>query len=120
MSVILPEVSVYHLARLTGRFVCSKKVVEDFLDVHFSCVMVEGRVRVVDSNMNGFSSFSANLFAVVVYYLELGYVGSEVVYWKCGVCSLHWRHDYCVLLLYFPNVLDNRPRLRHDSKQVKG
>ena len=29
--------------------------------------------------MNGFSSFSGNLFAVFVYYLEVGDVGSGVV-----------------------------------------
>ena len=29
--------------------------------------------------MNGFSSFSGNLFAVLVYYLEVGDVGSVVV-----------------------------------------
>ena len=49
------------------------KVVEDFWDVNFSCVMVEGGV--VDSNMNGFSSFSGNLFAILVYYLEVADVG---------------------------------------------
>ena len=49
-------------------------MVEDFLDVHFFCVTVEGRV--VDSNMNGFSNFSGNLFAVLVYYLEVGDVVS--------------------------------------------
>ena len=40
---------------LIGRSICSKKVVEDFQDVHFSCVAVEGRV--VGSNMNDFFSF---------------------------------------------------------------
>ena len=39
--------------------------------------MVEGRV--VDSNMDNFSSFSGNLFAVYVYYLEVGDVGLGVV-----------------------------------------
>ena len=63
----------YHLARLTGRSVCSKKVVEDFWDVYLSCVMVEHRV--VDSNMDGFSNFSGNLFPVLVYYFEVGSVG---------------------------------------------
>ena len=40
----------------------------------FSYVVVEGRV--VDSNMNGFSS---KLFADLVYYLEVGYVHSGMV-----------------------------------------
>ena len=66
---------VYHLVRLIGRSVCSKKLVEDFWDVHFACVTVENRVA--DSNMNGFSSFSGTLFAVFVYYVEVG-----------GVCSV--------------------------------
>ena len=39
--------------------------------------MVEGRV--VDSNMDGLSSFSGNLFAVLDYYLELGHAGLGVV-----------------------------------------
>ena len=63
------------MVRLIGRSVCSKKVVEDFWDVHFSCATVE--VRVVDCNMNGISSFPGNLFAV--YYLEVGDVGLQVV-----------------------------------------
>ena len=61
------------MVRLIGRSICSKKVVEDFWDVHISYVMVEGRV--VNSNMNGFSSFSGNLFSILVYYLEVGNVG---------------------------------------------
>ena len=65
------------MVRLTGRSVCSKKLLEDFWDVHFSCVMVQGRVA--DSNMNGFSSFFGNLFSVLVYYLEVRDVGSGLV-----------------------------------------
>ena len=61
MSVTLWEVSVYYSVRLIGRFVCSKKMVEDFWDIYFSFIMVEGRV--VDSNTNVFSS---TLFAVLV------------------------------------------------------
>ena len=44
---------MYHLARLTGRSVFSKKVVADFWDVHFPCLTVGGNV---DSYMNSFSS----------------------------------------------------------------
>ena len=51
-----------------------QEVVEDFSDVHFSCVMVEGRVA--DSSMDGFSS---NFFAILIYYLEVEDVGSGVV-----------------------------------------
>ena len=58
------------MIRLIGRSVGSQKVVKDFCDVHFSCVAVEGRV--IDSNMDG---FSGNLFAVFVYFLEVGDVG---------------------------------------------
>ena len=65
------------MIRLTGRSVCSKKVVEDFWDVHFPSIMVEGSFA--DSDMDGFFSFSGNLFAVLVYYLEVGNVGSGVV-----------------------------------------
>ena len=39
--------------------------------------MDEGRA--VDSNMNGFSSFSSNLFGILVFYLEVGDVGSGMV-----------------------------------------
>ena len=49
-------------------------MVEDFWDVHFSSVMVEGMI--VNSNMNGFSDI---LFVVLVYYPEVGDVGSRVV-----------------------------------------
>ena len=65
------------MVRLNERSVCSKKVIKDFLDVSFSCVIVDGRV--VYSNMNGSSSFYGNLFAILVYYLEVGDVGSGVV-----------------------------------------
>ena len=54
-----------------------KKAVEDFLAVHFSCVTVVGRV--VDSNMNGFCRCSGNLFAILIYYVEVGDVGLGVV-----------------------------------------
>ena len=77
ISVTLWEVLVYHIVRLTSRFICSKKVVEDFQDVHFSKVTVEGRF--VDSNMNGLSSFSSTLFAILVCYLKVGDVGSGVI-----------------------------------------
>ena len=40
---------------VTGISICCKKVVKDFWDVHFFPVAVEGRI--VNSNMNGFSSF---------------------------------------------------------------
>ena len=52
-------------------------MVKDFLDVHFSCVMVEDRV--IDSDMDSFSTFSGNLFAVLVYYLEVRDVSLGVV-----------------------------------------
>ena len=43
----------------------------------FSHVIVEGRV--VNSNMNGFSSFPGNLFAVLVYYFEVRDVGFGMI-----------------------------------------
>ena len=49
-------------------------MVEDFWNVHFSCVTVEGSV--VESDMNGFPSFSGDLFAILVYYVEVGDVSS--------------------------------------------
>ena len=55
-------------------------MVEDFWDVHFSCVMVESRA--VDSNMDGFCGFSGKLFAILVYYVEVEDVGSRVVVGK--------------------------------------
>ena len=51
-----------------------------FLGCTFSCVTVEGRV--VDSNMNGFSNFPGNLFAILVYYPEVGHVGLQIVVGK--------------------------------------
>ena len=54
------QVRVYHL--VSGRSVCSQKVAKDFLDVHFACIAVAGRV--VDSYIDGFSS---NLTAVKRY-----------------------------------------------------
>ena len=65
------------MVRLTERSVCSKKVVEYFWDVHFSRVTVE--ITVVDSSMDGSSSFSGTLPTVVVYCLKVGDVGSGVV-----------------------------------------
>ena len=62
------------MVRLIRRSVCPKKMVKNFWDVHFSFVMVKSRV--FDSKMNG---FSANLFAVLVYYLEVEDVDIWVV-----------------------------------------
>ena len=96
MSVILWVVWVYHLVRLIGRSVCSKKVVEDFWNVHFSCTTVEGKD--VDSNLDGFSSFSGNLFAVLVYYLEVGDVGFGGGCWK--YCVLNCTGNMAVVFFY--------------------
>ena len=96
MSITLWEVSVYHLLRIFGRSVCSSKVVEDFWGVHSSCVMAEGRI--VDSNMNGFSSLSANSFAVLVYYLELGDVGLDMVDGKA--VFVNWPGDMTNVFFY--------------------
>ena len=76
-------------------------MVKDFLDVYVSCVTADGRV--VDSNMNGFYSFSGNLFSILVYYFEvenngLGVVVGNVVFVNCtGDMTI-------VFLLYFPNI----------------
>ena len=56
-----------------------RRQLEDFWDVHFSCVMVEGSAV---SNMDGFSD---NFFAVLVCYLEVGDVGLGVVVGKNAV-----------------------------------
>ena len=100
MTGTLWEVWVYHLVRLTGRSVCSKKADEESSDVHFSHFTVEDRV--FDSNMDGFSSLSGKLFAVLVYYHEVENVWNGCL--KCFACQQHWLHDYCVLLLCFPNI----------------
>ena len=39
--------------------------------------MVEGRI--VNSNMNGFSSFPGNIFAGLIYYFESGVVGLGMI-----------------------------------------
>ena len=49
-------------------------MVEDIWYIHLSCATVEGRV--INSNMDG---FSCTLFAILVYYLEVGDIGSGVV-----------------------------------------
>ena len=53
------------MVRFIGRAVCFKRVVEDFWDVHSSCVTVEERI--VGSNMDGLSRFTDNSFAVLIY-----------------------------------------------------
>ena len=50
--------------------VCSRKLVEDFWDVRFSCVTVEGSL--VGSNID---VLYCNLFPVLVCYLEVEDVG---------------------------------------------
>ena len=57
--------------------VCSKEVVEDFWDIHFSHVIIEGMV--VNSNTNDFSSFPGTLFTVLIYYHEVEDVASGLV-----------------------------------------
>ena len=47
------------------------------MDVHFSHVAVEGRI--INSNMNGFPNFTGNLFSILVYYFQVGDVGSGMV-----------------------------------------
>ena len=61
------------MVRFIAKSVCSKNVVEDFWYVDFFCAMVEGMV--LDSNMNDFSSSSGKLFAILIFYLEVGNVG---------------------------------------------
>ena len=64
------------LVRLTGRSICSKKV------------MIEGRD--VDSNMNGFSSFVGGLFVIFIFYLEVGDVGSGMIFGNSVAGKLYW------------------------------
>ena len=59
------------------RCVCFKKLAKYLWDTHVSPVASEGMV--VDSNTDGFSCFFGNLFAAMVYHLEVGDVGSDVV-----------------------------------------
>ena len=73
--------------RLIGRSVCSRKVIKCFLNVHFSCVIVE--VRVGDSHRDGFSILSGKLFVVLVCYLKD--VGSGVV--AGNAVFLNWTGD---------------------------
>ena len=67
------------------------KVVKDFQDVHFSHVLVEGRI--VNSDMDGFSSFPGDLFAVLIYYFEMEDAGSWMII------------GYTVLINYTGNVI---------------
>ena len=57
--------------------ICSKKIVEDFWDVHFSHAVVEGSI--VNSKMNGLSSFHGILFVILVYHFEVGDVGFGMI-----------------------------------------
>ena len=57
-------------------------------------------LRIVDSNMNGFSNFPGNLFAISVYYLKVGgHVGLWVVvgnamFVNCtGVMTIEFFHS---------------------------
>ena len=90
------------MTRLIGRSVCSKKVVTDFWDVHFSCVTVEGRV--IGSNINDFCSFSSNLFAILICYLEVGDVGFGFV--VGNVMFVNCTGDMAIVFFYsyFPNI----------------
>ena len=45
--------------------------------MYISHVMIEGRI--VDSNMNGSTSFPDNFFAILVYYFEVWDVGSLMI-----------------------------------------
>ena len=45
--------------------------------MHFSLVVVEGRI--VNSDMDSFSSFPGNLFDVLIYYFEMGDVGFGMI-----------------------------------------
>ena len=65
------------MARCICRSIQSKGVVEDLQDIHFSNVVVKGRV--VNPYVNGFSSFSGSLFAILAYFLKVGDVGSGMV-----------------------------------------
>ena len=85
---------MYCLVRLVGRFVCSKKVIEG--ECTFSYVTVEGSV--VDSNMDEFSRFSGNLFAVLVCYLEVGDVNSRVV--VGNAVYIHCTSDMAIVSFY--------------------
>ena len=62
--------------------------------------MVEGKV--VDSNMDGFSSISGNMFAVLVYYLAVGDVDSWV--FVGNATFVNWPVDITIVFLYFPNI----------------
>ena len=73
-------------------------MVEDFWDIHFSHVTLEGKV--VDSNMYG---FSCNLFVVFVYHLELGDVGLAVVVGNAAFVNCTC--DMTIVFFYsFPNI----------------
>ena len=74
---------VYHLFRLIGRSLCSKKVVEHFWDIYISCVTVDSRV--VDSDIKDISSFSGKSLAVLIYYLHMGDAGLG------GGCLIHFQ-----------------------------
>ena len=54
-----------------------QKSVEDFWNVHFSSVMIE--YQAVDADVDGFPGFSSNMFALLIYYFEVGDVGIWLV-----------------------------------------
>ena len=75
------------------------KAVEDFKNVHFSCVRIECQVG--DPDMDDFLGLSGNLFLVFIYYFQVGDVGTGWLS-RSLWCILHWLYGY-VLSCY---VLD--------------
>ena len=73
-----------------------------FLGCTFLSLTAEANIA--DSNMDVFSSFSGNLFTVLVYYLGVDDIGSRMAGGNAVVCKLHWCHDCSVLFMCFPNV----------------
>ena len=65
------------MVRLNGRSVCSKKMVEDFWDVHFPVLQLKAGLLILIW-MACLASL-ANCFTVLVYYPEVGDVGSGAV-----------------------------------------
>ena len=62
MCMTLSQAWVFHVDQPTRKPVCSGNVVEDFWNVHFSCVTTECWVIGPDVD-----DFSVNLFTVLMY-----------------------------------------------------
>ena len=95
------------MVRLIGRFICSKKVVEHFWNVHISHVAGEGGIANSDIN-----AFTGNVFAILVHYFEVADIGP-------GMPVRHTALIYCtddMTGVFFNTILQSTAGLSYAGK----